>query len=174
MASVYPGALDNFSTTRTDDTQMATNHPNDHDNANDALNKIEAELGVNPKGNFATVNARLAKPDVEVFSHPGTLDVGAGSGRFVFPFAATISEVRMVVGTAPSGASLICDVNKNGTTIFTTQANRPTISSNQTTSPAATPAVTAVAAGDVLSVDIDQVGSTVPGSDLTVVISYTR
>jgi hypothetical protein len=59
MASTYPGALDVFVTTRADGTPMATTHAQDHDNENDAINKIEAELGVNPRGGSATVRARL-------------------------------------------------------------------------------------------------------------------
>ena len=38
---------------------MATTHKDDHNNANDAINKIEAELGVTPSGAAATVAERL-------------------------------------------------------------------------------------------------------------------
>jgi hypothetical protein len=60
MASVYPGSLDNFATNRADATTMATTHKDDHNNANDAINKIEAELGTSPSGSSATVAARFA------------------------------------------------------------------------------------------------------------------
>lgn len=60
MASAYPGGLDNFPTTRADGTATPTNHPTDHNDANDAINKIEAELGITPSGPFSTVAARLA------------------------------------------------------------------------------------------------------------------
>jgi len=59
MASAYPGGLDSFPTNRADGTVMATNHPGDHNNLADAVNKIEATLGVDPQGSFATVVARL-------------------------------------------------------------------------------------------------------------------
>jgi hypothetical protein len=39
----------------------------------------------------------------------------------------TVTGVRASVGTAPTGATLIVDVNLAGTTIFTTQASRPAI-----------------------------------------------
>jgi hypothetical protein len=61
-------------------------------------------------------------------------------------------------------------VNKNGETVFVTQGFRPTIVDGALLSAAATPDVTTVAAGDLLSVDIDQVGSSIAGSDLTVVV----
>lgn len=59
MASSYPTALDNFPTNRTDSTPLTTTHPADHNNEADAVNKIEAELGTNPSGTFATLAARL-------------------------------------------------------------------------------------------------------------------
>jgi hypothetical protein len=57
--SVYPGSLDSFATNLADSTPMAVNHASHHDGLADAVNKIEAELGVNPKGGSATVAARL-------------------------------------------------------------------------------------------------------------------
>lgn len=66
MASAYPGGLDNFPTTRADGTATPTNHPTDHNDANDALNKIEAELGVAPSGAAATVAARFTALDAAV------------------------------------------------------------------------------------------------------------
>jgi hypothetical protein len=84
----------------------------------------------------------------------------------------TITNVIVSVGTAPTGASLIVDVNKNGTTIFTTQANRPTIAAAGNADTSSVPAVTSLTSSDYLTVDIDQVGSTVKGSDLTVQIIF--
>lgn len=84
----------------------------------------------------------------------------------------TILSVRSSVGTAPTGASLIVDINVNGTTIFTTQANRPTIAISGFTSGKITNMdVTTIADGSYFTVDVDQVGSTIAGSDLTVQIA---
>lgn len=109
------------------------------------------------------------------FSRSGALVVSTGTGRFRFPFAATLLGVTAAINTAPTGAAVVVDVHKNGTTIFTSQANRPSIaiSGNATTSEPA-PDVTSVAAGDYLTVDVDQIGSTVAGSDLTVFVRYRR
>lgn len=82
-----------------------------------------------------------------------------------------ISDVRARVITAPTGATLICDVNIGGTTIFTTQGNRPTIAISGTTSTTVAPNVTSWPVGGVLSVDVDQVGSTVAGAGLTVQVT---
>lgn len=80
----------------------------------------------------------------------------------------TIHAAWVAAGTAPTGADLIVDVNKNGTTIFSTQANRPTIAAGTNGGVSDTPDVTTLADGDYLTVDIDQVGSTIAGSDVTV------
>jgi hypothetical protein len=125
-------------------------------------------------GTWGTVlNAYLSVGNVVPFSRSGTLTVITGAGRFLFPFDATITGVTAAVNTAPTGASLIFDVNKNGTTIFTTQAGRPAILAGEF-QPLATvvPAVTSVVAGDYLSVDIDQVGSVEAGADATVLVLY--
>lgn len=117
----------------------------------------------------------LGVEDIVPYSKTGTLTVSTGTIRYRFPWAATLLGVTAAVNTAPTGASLICDVNKNGTTIFTTQANRPTIAAAGTaTTTEPTPDVTAIVAGDYLTVDVDQIGSTVAGSDLTVMIRYKR
>lgn len=102
----------------------------------------------------------------------GLLDVETGRARIRLPFAATIVSVAASIDTAPTGSAVIVDVNKNGTTIFTTQANRPQVAAGANASADAVPDVTALAVGDYLTVDIDQVGSTTPGANLTVVVQY--
>lgn len=133
-------------------------------------------LGTNdsPFGIIITPDASLNQ-DIETYFRAGELAVAAGLLRFKFPFAATIINVTAAVAVAPTGAAILIDVNKNGTTIFTTQANRPTIAigANGETTPAV-PDVTAIAVNDYLTVDIDQVGSTVAGEELTVFVLYSR
>lgn len=111
-------------------------------------------------------------PFTETFSINGGLVLGTGTLRFYFTRAVTIDNVRASVGTAPTGAAIIIDVNKNGTTIFTTQGNRPQIAVSTNTDTSNVPDVTAFAAGDYLTVDVDQIGSTIAGADLTVQIEY--
>lgn len=109
------------------------------------------------------------------FYKSGTLTVTTGTNRLPIDGTYTIVGTRLMVGTAPVGASLIIDVKKNGTTIYTTQANRPTIASGQNAGgPGATPDVTALAAGDYLTVDIAQIGSTTAGADLTVAVVVNK
>lgn len=108
------------------------------------------------------------------FSVAGVVAQATGAGRWYNDTGRTLTlvKVRASVGTSPTGSSLIVDVNKNGTTIFTTQGNRPTIAASGTTG-TGTPDVTTLADGDYLTVDIDAVGSTISGADLTVQVSTT-
>lgn len=112
---------------------------------------------------------------VATFTVSGGLSVAAGAIKVPAGVAWTLTGVRLAVGTAPVGAAILVDVNKNGTTVFSTQGNRPTIADGATSGgPGTAPNVTAVAAGDLLSVDVDQVGSGTAGSNLTVVVLGTR
>lgn len=125
-----------------------------------------------PKFISAITGGRVS---IAAFSQAGTVATGTGTFRIYNDSGATqtIAAVRASVGTAPTGASLIVDINKNGTTIFSTQANRPTIAISGNTSGKVTNMdVTTWADGDYLTVDVDQIGSTIPGSSLTVQVTY--
>jgi hypothetical protein len=98
----------------------------------------------------------------------GTVELPIPAGNW------KINSVTIRVSTAPTGSALTVDVNKNGTTIFTTQGNRPSISAGSKTNTSAAPNVNTLAAGDYLTVDVDAIGSTVPGSDLVVIINLSR
>lgn len=103
---------------------------------------------------------------------PGTAVVGTGITPWVAPRALKIKNVVMACHTAPGTQSLIGDVNKNGTTIFTTQGNRPTITTGQTKDTSSVPDVVDFAAGDVLTCDIDQIGTSPAGDEVVFIIEY--
>lgn len=109
---------------------------------------------------------------VASFSDSGVLAIGTGLLRWYNDSgnALTISAVRASVGTAPTGASIIVDVNINGSTIYSTQANRPSISAGSTTGTGGTRSTSILSNGSYLTADIDQVGSVVSGNDLVVSI----
>lgn len=174
MATNYPGSIDTINQTN----PTATSPRNSPSLAgkitdlSDAVVAIQTELGTIPSGASTTVAERFSES--ETFGLQGTLTVRVGKGRFPFTAAATILGVTAIVNTAPSGAAIIIDLNINGVTAYTTQANRPTIAAGANASTETVPDVTAIAAGDYLTVDIDQVGSTAAGADLTVVVRYRR
>lgn len=106
------------------------------------------------------------------WSVPGTLTVQNGVSQTPIPTGATIAGVLIRAATAPTGSSIIVDVNKNGSTIYTTVGNRPTIAVSTNVSSLAVPDIGTLSAGDYITVDIDQVGSTIAGSDLVVVLQF--
>lgn len=110
-----------------------------------------------------------------VMSKSGDLTTGAGVSRYPIKGGTfSVLSVAAMVNTAPTGASVIVDVNKNGTTIYGTQGNRPTVAISGTSATVGAHAATTVTDGDYLTVDIDQIGSTVAGSDLVVVVRLQR
>lgn len=116
----------------------------------------------------------LFNTEAYTFSISGNVAVGAGVSRIYMEGNYLVETVRASVNTAPTGATILVDVNKNGTTIYTTQSARPTIATSGFTALGGTPAVTAFASGDYMTVDVDQVGSTIPGANLTVNIRMRR
>lgn len=95
-------------------------------------------------------------------------------GRIYVDFIGTIIEVQASVKTAPTGASIIVDINLNGTTIWTTQGNRVTIVAGAYTGVQTTFDVLTLAVGDYFTIDIDQVGSTIAGAKLVVRLKIER
>ena len=69
--------------------------------------------------------------------------------------------------TPASGSSLVLDINKNGTSIFTDQNTRPTIVGGGTFVSTASIGTKTLNAGDIFTMDIDIGGGT--GADLTVI-----
>src|SRR3990170_475899 len=107
---------------------------------------------------------------VITFGLPGTLEVKTLEPRLHAPFAGTIANVTAAVNTAPQGDDIIFDVFKNGSTIFTTSGNRPTILDTELDDLSSIPDIVSVSLNDVFKVGIIQVGTTVSGEDLVVQI----
>jgi hypothetical protein len=81
-------------------------------------------------------------------------------------------SIYMYRRIAGGSGSTVCDVNKNGVTIFTTQANRPTITSAQganAVSQSGVIGVTSFVAGDYYTVQLDSKEGNNP-KDLSIVI----
>lgn len=138
----------------------------------------QTDISNNPQA-WMDASANWRAPNlghVLALSIGGTLAAGTGKHRLYNDTGATliIRSVRASVGTAPTGAAITVDVNKNGTTIFTTQANRPSIAAAANTSGKVTNMdVVSLADGDYLTVDVDAIGSGTAGADLVVqVLAY--
>lgn len=88
-----------------------------------------------------------------------TIAQSAGKGipaTIVIDRKCTIEKIFIQVETAPGGGNTITiDINKNGTTIFTTQGGRPSITGTSTTDESSTPNIVNLVKNDKLTMDID-------------------
>lgn len=131
----------------------------------DRLNALIQDLGADFK--------RGAVP--LTFSAQGALTVRTGKSKIQLLGGGLIVSVRGWLDTPATGTTqFTVDVNLNGTTIYGTQANRPTWAASANAATVGTHSVTAFSDGDQLSCDIDSVGNTVAGSDLTVTVWVLR
>jgi hypothetical protein len=139
-----------------------------------AAGVLAAATGVRFFTGSGEARAQTASGAVVPFGRNGTLSVSTGTLPFVAPTAMTIIGFWAACGTAPAGQAIIIDVLKNGATLWPTNpANRPTIAPGQTNGGAlAVPDTTALAAGDVLTIAVVQIGSTVPGADLGISMEF--
>jgi len=106
-----------------------------------------------------------------------TTDLAVGTKKLTFrlPFGLTPIDMRISVGTAPTGSNIIVDVNVNGATKLNTKLS---IDAGEKTS------VTATSPVDInisywqddyeVTVDIDQVGSSIKGAGLKFKLYYVK
>ena len=114
--------------------------------------------------------------DVIIFNlSSGAATVGTSKDWIVYcPYAYTITNLILACETAPTGANLIVDLNKNGSSILSTKISVD--ATERTSVTAATPYVltsTNLAAGDILLPDIDQIG-TGGGTNVQLYVYVTR
>lgn len=103
------------------------------------------------------------------------LTTGTAKLTFRMPCAMTVTSVRASVGTAPTGSTLVVDINESGTSILSTKLSID--AGEKTSTTAATPPVisdSALADDAEITIDIDQIGSTIAGAGLKIVLIGTR
>lgn len=120
--------------------------------------------------NFTNIN-NVLRPSFG-FGVTGGLTTGNNQTiAWIVPQGMTIIKAYAYVKTAPTGASILVDINKNGTSIWATnQVNRLAITAASHTGDQTSFDITSLTDGDILTLDIDQVGSTITGADLTVIL----
>jgi hypothetical protein len=106
------------------------------------------------------------------FAQEGNLATGSGTFRWYNDTGRTLTflSARGSVGTAPTTQAVIVDLNVNGTTVWSTQANRVQIAAGTNTDESTTFNTTTITDGQYLTVDIDQIGSGTVGADLTLTV----
>ena len=87
--------------------------------------------------------------------------------RWYAPKSVTFTKITARVDTAPVGSALNVDINKNGVSAVTIS-----VADGQTKTINSSPSLSMVE-DDYLTVDIDQIGSSTAGSELTITFTYT-
>lgn len=142
-----------------------------------------AELEELTNGSATTLHSHIAYRVTRAEFVIMTADETGQKCKLIVP-AGTIAKVEaLICGSGTCGAtSAIFDIHKIaaankdsngvGTTIYTTQGNRPTISNTHRYTNAAAPDVTSLAEGDALVVFVDQAGTDV--DDALLIVEITR
>jgi hypothetical protein len=129
----------------------------------------------NASGTLALLETLPAELVIACSDETSNLTTGTAKVTFRMPYAMTLSSVRASVNTAPTGSTLIVDINEAGSTILSTKLSID--ASELTSATAATAAVisdTALADDAEITIDIDQIGSTIAGKGLKVVLKGVR
>jgi hypothetical protein len=131
---------------------------------------VLSDIGAAAAGHTHTIRKTIP------FDFAGNLVVGTGGARMYNREGVTLTIVGvwLYIITAPTTQAAILDIHKVGTTIYTTQANRPQIAAGANVGALAVPDVTTWADGDYLTIDVDQIGSGTVGADLNggIVVTY--
>lgn len=124
--------------------------------------------------NFQTVVNALNNLRPTIFAYlPGAQFVSTSvTGQYKVHTQQTLyfDSVDLLLTVACTGAALIVDINKNGVSIFTT---RPQIADGATSggSGAAFIGSASLSDGDILTFDVDQVGSSAAGENLSIALA---
>jgi hypothetical protein len=136
------------------------------------IEEISIGNGLNLSSGTLNANEVIVVP---VSDESTALTTGTAKKKFRMPFAATLLAVRASVNTAPTGSTLIVDINEAGTSVLGTKLS---IDASETTSTTAASAATitdsALADDAEISIDIDQIGSSVAGAGLKVSLFVRR
>lgn len=112
---------------------------------------------------------------IAVSDETTALTTGTAKVTFRMPYAMTLTDVRASVATAPTASALIIDIKESGTTIFSTKLSID--ASEKTSMTAVAPNVlsdTALADDAEITINIDQIGSTIAGAGAKVTLIGTR
>jgi hypothetical protein len=140
-----------------------------------AIEEIQIGSGLSLSAGELSATAASAELVIACSDEATNLTTGTAKVTFRMPYAMTLSSVRASVNTAPTGSTLVVDINESGSTILSTKLSID--ASELTSTTAATAAVisdTALADDAEVTIDIDQIGSTIAGKGLKVVLKGVR
>ena len=124
---------------------------------------------------FSTLTGAPIEIGIACSDETTSLTTGTAKVTFRMPVAMTLTAVRLNVNTAPTGSALVVNIKEAGTTVFST---KPQIDASAKTSVGSgTTAVisdSSLASDAEITIDIDQIGSTIAGKGLKVWLIGTR
>ena len=131
--------------------------------ANISIHGVSGASGYGYVGIDAAVQQTFVSGNLPPFQYIGPLSVASiVGGPILVGYNATIRSISAILLSPASGASLIIDVNKNFTSLFTNQATRLTIAGGGTYSSTASVGTTSLVSGNILTMDVDSAaGNTV-------------
>ena len=101
----------------------------------------------------------------------GDAETGTNVSAQLFIYSeGNIRVARAYASTAPTGAALQIDIQYLGTSIWTSTANQVILAAGSTSTSVATFAQTSVTAGGLFKLDIDTIGATAAGGNVTVMV----
>ena len=128
-------------------------------NLKNTVGSVASTFDANGYGFVYTMSFSLAK----------LVDLATGTdltrGGQIAGFAGTISKVKIQATTNGSSGGFTLQINKNGTSIFT---SNPTVAASTTTVQSFTPTTTTMAENDVLTVDCTSTGTSVQNVMVTI------
>lgn len=122
-----------------------------------------------------TITPKLIRPfSFRLGFGGGDVAVATNVTRILAEKSGTITKVTAIAGIGPTGADFVADIKINGTSIWAaTPANRIKIIAGATQGSQTSFNTTVITAGDVISIDIVAVGSTVAGQDILIQLVET-
>lgn len=137
------------------------------DVAPESGDEITAEYQLVVTNSNTLVSTTTERFEMTVAISDETTDLTTGTAKLTFrmPRAVTLTAVRASVTTAPTGANLVIGINEGGSTILSTDLSID--AGEKTSTTATTPAVisdTSIADDAEITIDIDQIGSSVAGA----------
>lgn len=114
----------------------------------------------------ATGTDSVSEKYFKTYNYSGTLEVATGVKRLYLQQDFTLTSVHAYIDTAPVGASVDIQINKNGTSLQTISV------ADGSTSGTSTGLTHSITANDYITVDITQVGTDTAGENLSLVLTF--
>jgi hypothetical protein len=114
---------------------------------------------------------------IQIACSDSSTAITAGTGKVTFrmPHAMTLTAVRASAATAPTGSTIIIDINEGGSSILSTKLSIDTSEKTSTTAASAAVISDSALADDAeITIDFDQVGSSTAGAGIVVTLIGTR